>query len=270
MDDLAKYNRKRWEDLAKANIAYSRPFLDLNRDTAWETVDPEEILRKRHPDLKGFKVLCLAAGGGQQSAAFALLGADTTVLDLSETQLDRDRQAAEHYGLNISTLQGDMRDLSRFDDNSFDLVWHAHSLNFVPDARQVFRETSRILKPGGLYRLNCTNPFVHDVWEEWNGSGYSINKPYKDGEIHRKDHYWDVEDENGEVVRVKGPREFRHTLGTLVNGMIECRFILLGIWEENHGDPKEPPGSWEHFTSFAPPWFTFWAEYSPQIKSFWV
>ena len=39
-------------------------------------------------------VLCLAAGGGQQSVAFALLGANVTVFDLSETQLEHDRLAA--------------------------------------------------------------------------------------------------------------------------------------------------------------------------------
>ena len=41
--------------------------------------------------IAGKGVLCLAGGGGQQSAAFALLGAKVTVLDFSETQLERDK-----------------------------------------------------------------------------------------------------------------------------------------------------------------------------------
>ena len=39
-------------------------------------------------------------------------GSNVTVLDLSETQLERDRLAASHYGHSIVTEQGDMRDLS--------------------------------------------------------------------------------------------------------------------------------------------------------------
>lgn len=109
MDEIAKYNRDRWEELAGAGVAYSLPELDLDEQTAREMVDPEGFLG----DVAGKDVLCLAGGGGQQSAAFGILGADVTVLDLSKTQLARDREAADHYGLNIESHQGDMRELSR-------------------------------------------------------------------------------------------------------------------------------------------------------------
>ena len=260
MDDLARYNKERWEELAKANISFSRPALDLDAAAAREMADPEGMMG----DVAGKDVLCLAGGGGQQSAAFALLGASVTVLDLSETQLARDQEAARHYGIDVATIQGDMRDLSRFPEASFDLVWHAHSLNFVPDARQVFREVARVLRPGGLYRLHCTNPFVHGVWDEWTGDGYALRHTYVDGgEVTWADSYWDVDAGDGTCKRVKGPREFRHGLGTLVNGLIELGFVLLGVWEAIGGDPEARPGSWPHFESIAPPWLTFWAAFQP-------
>lgn len=59
-----------------------------------------------------------------------------------------------------------MRDLSRFADASFDIVWRAHSINFVPDVRLVFTEVSRVLDIGGLYRLEFTNPFIHGSWRK--------------------------------------------------------------------------------------------------------
>ena len=108
MDDVARYNIERWRRLVEANAVFTQPKLDLDVDTARTVVDPENrlgILSDRH-------VLCLASGGGQQSAAFALLGAHVTVFDLSDDQLARDRQAADHYGFSIQTVQGDMRDLS--------------------------------------------------------------------------------------------------------------------------------------------------------------
>jgi 2-polyprenyl-3-methyl-5-hydroxy-6-metoxy-1,4-benzoquinol methylase len=63
-------------------------------------------------------VLCLACGGGQQSIAFALLEANVTVFDLSEAQLNRDREAA-HFGVDIKILQGDIRDLSHLNEAAY-------------------------------------------------------------------------------------------------------------------------------------------------------
>jgi len=88
---------------------------------------------------------------------------------------------AVHYGVEVATCHGDMRDLSRFADGAFDLVWHAHSLNFVPDAPRVCGEVARVLRPGGPYRMTCTNPFIHGVWERWTGEGYAQREPYVDG-----------------------------------------------------------------------------------------
>ena len=123
-DELAAFNRERWNELADARIKYSVPALDLDLATAREQVDPQGMLG----ELGGQRVLCLAAGGGQQTAAFGLLGAAVTVLDRSPVQLERDRLAARHYGHGVQCELGDMRDLSRFAPSQFDLVWQAHSL----------------------------------------------------------------------------------------------------------------------------------------------
>ena len=258
MDELARYNKQRWEELASAGVMYSRPLLNLDLGSARRLVDAEGIAG----EIEGKDVLCLAGGGGQQSAAFAILRANITVLDLSETQLDRDKQVSAHYNLAIETVQGDMRDLSRFDSDAFDIVWHAHSLNFVPDARGVFREVARVIRPGGLYRVHCANPFVHGVSDTWSGEAYLLKLPYDDGlEVDLDDPYWEFEGTDGEPKRIMGPREFRHSLSSLVNGLIEQRFAILGVWEGSRDEPNPEPGTWEHFKSIAPPWLTFWASY---------
>jgi SAM-dependent methyltransferase len=157
-DDVAKYNIERWAALVKAEALFTRPWLQLDPISARQQVDPEGWLG----DVAGKDILCLAGGGGQQSAAFALLGARVTVVDLSEAQLAQDRAAAAHYNIDIKTYQGDMRDLSILAESAFDLVWQPYSLNFVPDARQVFAQVARILRPKGLYYFMCANPFVAD------------------------------------------------------------------------------------------------------------
>ena len=257
MDDIASYNKERWEALAQARIAYSRPWLELTEESAREAVDPQGMIG----DIAGKRVLCLAGGGGQQSAAFALLGADVTVLDITETQLERDREAVEHYGLTVTTCQGDMRDLSRFAQGSFDVVYHAHSLNFVPDPRLVFDQVQHVLRAVGPYRLSYSNPFVHGMFEaRWLNGGYAVDLPYADGqEMVCDDPAWEFKDETGDVHRVDGPREWRHALSTVVNGLIERGFTILGIREDGEGDANAEPGSWEHFQAMFPPWLVIWA-----------
>lgn len=256
MDELAKFNKARWEALAAANVAYSRPMLDLDPAAARQVVDPYGIMG----EVAGKDVLCLAGGGGQQSAAFALLGANVTVVDISETQLERDRIALAHYGLNAHLVQGDMRDLSQFSAGAFDVVWHAFSISFVPDSGQVFDQVRRGLRPGGLYHLAWHNPFTMGIDENtWNGEGYLLKHIYRDGEVALASNVWDFTDENNVVHRVEGPREFRHTLSTVVNGLIGRGFTLLGLWEDMAGDPNAEPGSWEHYLAVAPLGLVLWA-----------
>jgi hypothetical protein len=55
--------------------------------------------------------------------------------------------------------------------------------------------------------------------------------------------------------------EYRQTLGSLINGLLEEGFHLSQI-KEITADYTEPePGTWGHFTSVAPPWIKFWSHY---------
>jgi ubiquinone/menaquinone biosynthesis C-methylase UbiE len=262
MDDLANYNRERWNELVEANVAFSRPFLDLTEQTARQVVDPAGVMG----EVAGKQVLCLASGGGQQSVAFALLGAQVIVFDLSDRQLERDQAAAAHYNLPVSAIQGDMRDLSRFADDSFDLVWQAFSLNFIPDPQPVFAEVARVLRAGGLYRLEYYNPFTQLVDPEgWNGESYALKHPYfGPRELTDLFPHWTVEDENGVSRQIKSPREFRHPLSLLLNGLIKQGFVMLHVREAVEEKDGAEPGSWEHYTTVAPPYLTFWSSYRPE------
>jgi len=257
MDEINKTNRQRWNALADANVEWSRPFLDYTPEKAAQHVYRHGVLK----DVTGKKVLCLASGGGQDSVAFGLLGANVTVLDLSDVQLERDRQGAAHHGLHVTTLQGDMRDLSVFSDDSFDVVWQVYSVNFIPSVEPVFREAARVLKPGGIYFVQFANPFVHSVDEEaWDGEAYPLKYRYLDGEdLTERFPHWDVEQPDGSTIQLDSPHEFCHALSTVLNTLVGQGFIFLGLWEWMRSDENPEAGSWAHFTQVAPPWFSsFW------------
>jgi SAM-dependent methyltransferase len=268
MDDLAKYNQARWDELARMRVAYSRPWLDLRPDNALGRLDSTGVLI----DPTGRDVLCLAGAGGQQGPAFALLGARVTVFDLSNTQLEREREAAAYYGLDYPIVQGDMRDLSVFAADSFDLVYHVHSINFLPDVRPVYDEVVRVLRPGGQYHLDYANPFMWAVRDdEWDERGYPIRDSYVDGAPWEpgKPNLWDIwQDGSDDPIQVEGPHEFRHFLSTMVNELIARGFVLQGIWEscllpdaqKSEPPPTAPePGSWDHFLQVCPPYLLMMA-----------
>lgn len=262
MDEVTRFNQSRWDELVRRGVMYSRPFLSLTPQTAREFLDSYGFLG----EVSGQDVLCLASAGGQQSAAFAVLGAKVRVLDFSEAMLERDHQAAAHYHLPIDAQQGDMRDLSRYPDRAFDLVWQPYSLNFVADPAPVFAEVARVLRPGGFYHLQIHNPFVIGMAEEeWDGKGYPLYRFYENG-VEVEEPVWTFTDENGQAVALAGPREFRHTLSSVINRLAGLGFTLRGLWEEVSSAEEPIPGSWDHLTRVAPPWLTMWFAYQPVKK----
>ena len=196
-------------------------------------------------DVKGKDVLCLASGGGQQSAVFGMLGAHVTVIDIAEGQLAGDRKAAEHYGYRVTTIQGNMSDLSALKANSFDLVYQAPSMAYAPDVRKVYGEVARVLRPGGLYRADAADPLSQFINEaSWDGKGYRISVPFTVKKMKR--------------AKDKNVFEFRHYLSEAFNGLIECGFIIEHVEEASadlyqNGKPK--PGSWLHSLLYAPGMF---------------
>jgi len=257
MDTISKINRARWNDLARANVEYSRPYLNFTVAEAQESVYQHGILEA----VSGKQVLCLASGGGQDSVAFGLLGALVTVLDLSDVQLERDRQAAAHYGLQTKTIQGDMRDLSVFSANSFDIVWQVYSINFIPSIQPVIAEVRRVLKSDGIYFLQFANPFAVGIDEEkWDGQAYPLTGLYIDGEdLSGRFPDWDVKQLDGSTVKCLSPHEYRHNLGSVLNCLAGNGFTLLGLWEREEKEEDPQPGTWAHYAKVIPPWFsTFW------------
>jgi SAM-dependent methyltransferase len=264
MDKIAVYNTMRWKALAEADALFTRPKLDLDIESAKELVDPNG----RFGEINDKKILCLAGGGGQQSAAFALLGADVMVFDISSEQLERDEEIAEHYNVELRTVQGDMRNLSTFEQDAFDIVYHPYSLNFVPDATEVFEQVAKVLKIDGIYYFSCANPFVMGIDQnDWNGEGYVLKKPYlSKAEITYDDQDWVYDKDENEPI--PNPIEYRHTLSDLINGLINSGFVIQHLSDEANFHPNlnEKPTTWDHFTAYAPPWLSIWATYNPNLN----
>lgn len=95
----------------------------------------------------GDRVLDAGAGPGRFTLELLRLGAHVTALDISPGQLELLRARVP----DVEAMLGDVTDLSRFPDDSFDLtVCFGGPLSYVVDrAEDAVAELARVTKPGG-------------------------------------------------------------------------------------------------------------------------
>ncbi len=174
--------------------------------------------------LAGKKVLGLASGGGQQIPVFAALGAECTVLDYSEKQLESERMVAEREGYPVNLVRADMTKPLPFADESFDLIFHPVSNCYVKEVRPIFRECFRVLKPGGVLLGGFDNGinYILDEKEEYLQNCLPFN-PLKNPEQMRQ------LEAAGDGV------QFSHTLEEQIGGQLEAGFLLTDVYEDTNG-----------------------------------
>lgn len=236
--DLLKYNRQAWTKQVEEGNKWTLPL--TSEEVAEAKMGHVKLLltptvnvpKSWYGDVKGKRVLCLASGGGQQGPTFAALGASVTVFDNCPAQLEKDAMVAKRDGLDITIAQGDMRDLSRFSNETFDLIFHPVSNVFVDNILVVWKEAYRVLKKGGVLLSGICNPIVYIFniakWEKDHVLEVDYKIPYSDLEQLPK-----IELEQ----RIKDlePMEFGHSLADQIGGQINAGFVISGFFEDNSG-----------------------------------
>ncbi len=235
MVDIRAYNRDAWDrQVAQGNVwtvPVTADQVAAARRGEWDVylTPTKSVPRAWFGDLNGARVLGLASGGGQQGPILAAAGAQVIILDNSPAQLAQDRRVAEREGLEIETVQGDMRDLSAFANDTFDLIFHPVANNFVPEIRPVWREAYRVLRPGGSLLSGFVNPVVYTfdwaVAEQEHRLEVRYSLPYA-----MVDHL-----SPDELAGYPEPLEFSHTLEDQIGGQIDAGFVLTGFYEDLDG-----------------------------------
>ena len=251
-----------WDRLATAGIPYTRALGRPPRDARGKRrfLDDLTYGRIKGIPLEGKRVLSLAGGGGWDAVLFAELGAETTLFDLSPRQLATVRSLARERGTKLRFVRGDMRDLSRFADGAFDLVYHHHSLVFVPDPARVIKEVARVLGPGGTYVFSTMHPVTLRMYETWSGTGWGFKQRYfENGPVPAKSALWEFDD-----VKVDAPTlEYAHRFSDLVNACVRAKLVVDGLWEWSPGDGGGPAGSDDDLERYLPAYIAIRARRLP-------
>src|SRR5437868_13360547 len=113
------HNRRAWDAMAAKGQRFTRAAADQDFTNPLATVDQIGWLGG---DIRGKRVLCLAAGGGKHGPLYAAAGAMVSVVDISSAQLELDRQVAAERRLELKTVAASMDDLATFTAGEFDIV----------------------------------------------------------------------------------------------------------------------------------------------------
>ncbi|EJS69054.1 class I SAM-dependent methyltransferase [Bacillus cereus] len=239
--DTTQQNSNAWDKKVEEGSRYTQPVsskvIEKSKSGEWEiTVTTEKsVPRDWFPkSLDGLKILCLASGGGQQAPVLAAAGADVTVTDISKKQLEQDETVAQRDGLTLKTVQGDMSDLSDFEDEYFDIVINPVSNLLVKDVHLVWNEVSRVLKNKGILISGFTNPllWIFDDNQEQKGIldvKHSIPSSTLD---------YLPEDDVQEYINSNQTIEYAHTLEDQIQGQIEAGFVITGFYEDDFGGTR--------------------------------
>jgi SAM-dependent methyltransferase len=210
-----EHNARAWDALVRNRQRFTRPARDEDFANPLAAVDPSGWLG---PSIAGKHVLCLAAGGGRQSALYAAAGARVTVVDISAEMLALDRQVAAERGLDIRAVQASMSNLSTLAAGEFEIVVQPVSTCYIADVREVYRQVARIVAPGGLYVSQHKQPTSLQADVRPSPSGYTLSEPY-----YRTGPLPAVDDSPH---REPGTLEFLHRWDELLGGLCRAGFVI--------------------------------------------
>jgi SAM-dependent methyltransferase len=211
MSSLHNHNRNAWDRLARNRQPLTLPATERHFQDPLNAVDGVGWL---NGDISGQKILCLAAGGGKQSALCAEAGAEVTVVDISPVMLDKDRQVARERNLNIRVIEASMDDLSMLDDDQFDVVIQPVSLQAELDtSRQAYVMTEPYYRAG----------------------------PLPPAPAHSR-------------IREHGTHEYLHRWEQLLGELCRAGFVIEDLMEPDHADRGGAPGSHGHRGCYIAPY----------------
>jgi SAM-dependent methyltransferase len=154
------------------------------------------------------------------------MGAVAVGIDVSAKQIEYARKYAERHGAqNASFVEGTMEDLSRFDDESFDLAVSIHAMGYVEHVERVFAEAARVLKAGGALAIAVPHPFNGTCADD---PPYGVVRSYWSGPVD-----WEWTFEGGVSGRL---RDFPRTVSRWFGLLGDAGFVVERVLEPYQGN----------------------------------
>ena len=243
MTSSHEHNRRAWDALVREKQRFTVPARDEDFTDPLARVDQLGWLG---PDIRGRKLLCLAAGGGKHGPLYAQAGAIVTVVDISPAMLELDRAVAAERSLALRTIETSMDQLAMFQPGEFEIVIHPVSTCYVPEIAPVYREVARITAPGGIYISQHKTPTNLQAEQTPATRGYELSEPY-----YRSGPLPPV---LGSRLREEGTLEFLHRWEEILGHLCRNGFVIEDVVEPLHADLQAELGTFGHRCRYIAPY----------------
>lgn len=247
MNNISRQNKKAW-----TYNAYDLWVKELGTPEEIGTKmmsNPEYYLR-RHirylGNVKGKKIVNPLGSCGKKAIPLALLGADVTIIDISESNKKYAIEAAKSANVNITYIVSDLLDFDTEKYNAFDIVYlEGGILHYFSDIDKLSAKIYDLLKPSGKLILNDFHP-IRKIFKEKdifaaNENSIKVAGDYFESEIHEEEmahqKYYDNDVEMPKCL-------LRYwTLGDIITSFASAGFIIEQFVEGPRFDEhKNIPG----------------------------
>ena len=230
MEKYYEANKARWNELV--NIHARSDIYDLNG-----FMSGKNSLQSLELDLLGSvrdkSLLHLQCHFGLDTISWARLGASVTGVDFSETAIELAKEIASRVGVQAEFLCSNIYDLPKVHERRYDIVFTSYGvLCWIHDIKEWGRIISHYLKPGGVFLLIETHPFMwvfddeaealsikYSYWHSDEPLGWELNGSYanEDAKLLNKKSY-----------------EWQHTIGDVLNSLINAGLTITDVGEYPH------------------------------------
>ena len=256
-----EHNRKAWDKMVVSKRCFTKPAKDEDLHDPLGTIDAQGWLGD---NIANQQVLCLAAGGGRQSAIYAAAGANVTVVDISPAMLELDRQVAQQRGFDLRVVEASMDDLSVFSNAEFDIVIQPVSTCYLPNIAPVFMEVARVLRSGGIYISQHKQPTSLQTSLQRSENGWTLDQPYyRSGPLPMLP----MNQGQGSRLREEGTHEYLHRWEDILGGMCRAGFVIEDFIEPFHADSDADRSSFGDRCYFTAPYMRIKARRSGEMAS---
>lgn len=161
MNNQSETNKKAWSYKA---YEFWMNGLGLPSDVAKDMINQPEKHLRRHleylGDVKGKRIANLLGSCGKKAVPLSILGAEVTIVDISEDNMKYAMEVAKEAGVNLTYIVSDFLELN-IDEiyNKFDIVYlEGGILHYFSDINEVSKKIYALLKIGGKLVLNDFHP----------------------------------------------------------------------------------------------------------------
>lgn len=161
---VAAVNRRAWDEIAPHQDR--RPVQrKLIEDLRRGRIPLWKMERALLGPVRGKTLLHLQCGAGEDTLAWAVLGARATGVDIAPARIASATRNAELTGRRAAFVVADVARLP-FRSGSFDLAYTSRgAMVWLGDLREWAREAARILKPGGRFLICDEHPVLNTLFQ---------------------------------------------------------------------------------------------------------